>query len=377
MKWKRQQKKKSDDLKSNLLTSFQKILSDLNNENLSKEILKYILIAFKKQVLAKETTKDKKLRKYLRESWGDTYTAANYAYKESFYALNIDAVRKYLDDPIEYMSDLFNNDYAIYSETLVNSILREIEEYYENTKKNLLKGIAEWSAQFDSNQKYQLQLSKFLLYLSVKKTAPENDLSKILVDVKNLFGSVTIEKPVDFCNILKKIIIEGLEDVKTAWDSTERSETKKRLKTYLKVKISFFNRIGCSARCPCCSSKCELPDDDDHTVHQATKHFIPAFAGVRDRDTRYPSLIICAEDEAHDQYLWGKSEDLDFLPIHEFLKKYHPSWLPFPRLEPSDEHITKMRAIWWKLKDELCEKYEMIDNTDPSWGARYGSLIPE
>src|SRR5688572_25369960 len=123
MKWEEQQKKKLDDLKNNLLASYQKVLTDLSNESLCKEILKYILMAFKKQVSAKENTVDQKLRTYLRDCWMDTYTATNYAYKQSFDALNIDEVRKYLDDPTKYMTDLFNADYAIYSDTLVNSIL--------------------------------------------------------------------------------------------------------------------------------------------------------------------------------------------------------------------------------------------------------------
>ena len=124
---------------------------------------KYILIAFKQQRSLKEKTIDHKLIIYLRKGWMDTYTAANYAYKQSFDALNIDAIREYLDDPIEYMSDLFIADYRVYSKTLVDSILREIDEYYENTKESLLKAITEWSTLFDADRTYdQLQLLNFI-----------------------------------------------------------------------------------------------------------------------------------------------------------------------------------------------------------------------
>ncbi|PKY43548.1 hypothetical protein RhiirA4_398886, partial [Rhizophagus irregularis] len=385
IEWENQQKEKLDSLKKDLLLSFQKILTDFSNENLSKEILKYILIAYKQQMSEIEKTVDRKLQIYLRESWTDTYTATNYAYKQSFDALNIDAIREYLNDPIEYMTTLFNSDYEVYKESLANSILREIDEYYKNTKENLLKAVSEWSALFDPEQKYeQLQLSSFLLYLSgksssskeynslrtfmqrkyninMKKTPPEYDFSKILKDVDNLLGSITIEKPVDFCKLLCKSITEG--DIQNIWTDTERHESKERINMYLEIKIGYYNQTGCSARCPLCSSKCELPDDD-HTQHQVTKHLLPGFHGFRGKRTRHPTLIVCTEDEAHD------------LPLTEFLSKYHPSWLPFPRSEPSDEHITKMRAIWYKLKDELCKKHDMVDNTDPSWEFRYGGLIP-
>jgi hypothetical protein len=398
IEWENQQKVKLDNLKESLLLSFQKILTDFSNESLSKEVIKYILIAFKQQMLEIEKTVIQKLQIYLKEGWTDTYTATNHAYKQSFDALNIDAIREYLEDPIEYMNNLFDSDYDIYRKSLVNSTLREIDDYYENTKESLIKAVTEWSALFDPNQKYeQLQLSNLLLYLSgksisfkeynsiktsmqrmfnvnMKKTVSEYDFSKILKDVNKLLGSITIEKPVDFCKLLCKSLVDG--DIQNIWTDTEKFESKERLNDYMEAKIFYWNRIGCSARCPLCSSKCELPDDD-HTQHQVSKHLLPAFSGFRRKATGHPTLFICTEDEAYDNSAWGYSNDSTYLPLTKFLSKYHPSWLPFPRSEPSDEHITKMRAIWWKLKDELCIKYNMIDNTDPSWEFRYGSLIPE
>ncbi|PKK69772.1 hypothetical protein RhiirC2_831283 [Rhizophagus irregularis] len=90
------------------------------------------------------------------------------------------------------------------------------------------------------------------------------DFSKIFKDVDNLLGSVTIEKPVDFCKLLCKSMTEG--DIQNIWTDTERHESKKRMDIYLETKISYYNQIGCSVRCPLCSSKCELPDDG-HTHH--------------------------------------------------------------------------------------------------------------
>ncbi|CAG8497682.1 7066_t:CDS:10 [Funneliformis mosseae] len=355
IEWEKQQKEKLDHLKNNLLSSFQKILTDFSNESLSKEILKFILLAFKQKMAVKGSTIDQKLQYYLRFGWMNTHTATNYAYQQSFDALNINAIQDYLEDPTEYMHDLFNNDYAIYSKSLVDSVVREIEEYI-NIEESLLKAISEWSALFHSDQNYnQLLLSHLIQYLfgnsipskeyqsfrahmqykcniSMKKSVPSHDFSDLLKDVKNLFGSITVEKPVDFCNALKKYLIEGLKDFQT---------------------------------------ECR---------HQVTNHLLPAFNGGRGRITKHPSLIVCTEDEAHDHRLWSYGSDHENsngLALSEFLRKYHPSWLPFPRSEPSDEHVTKMRAIWWRLKDELCERYDMIDNTDPSWGSRYGSLILE
>ncbi|CAI2188056.1 12548_t:CDS:2, partial [Funneliformis geosporum] len=400
LEWEKQQKEKLDHLKNNLLTSFQKILTDFSNESLSKEILKYILIAFKQQMAVKGSTIDQKLQSYLRSCWMDTYTATNYAYKQSFDALNIDAILEYLEDPTDYMHDLFNNDYAIYSNTLVDSMLRGIEEYI-NIEESLLKVISEWSELFDPDQSYnQLLLSHFIQYLFGKsipskeyqsfrilmqskcnipmiKPVPSHDFSDILKDVKNLFGSIKVEKPVEFCNALKKYLTEGLKDIRTEWFVIGKSKAINTIQEHLESSKEFcWDKLGCAARCPLCSSKCELPNDG-HSRHQVTNHLLPAFIGFRGKTTKHPSLIVCTEDEAHDNRLWSYGFNDDKFYLTEFLRKYHPSWLPFPRSEPSDEHLTKMRAVWWKLKDDLCEKYGMIDNTDPSWGSRYGSLIIE
>ncbi|RGB35754.1 hypothetical protein C1646_742083 [Rhizophagus diaphanus] len=401
IKWENKQKEKLDSLKKNLLSSFQKILTDFSNESLSKEVLKYILVAFRQQLDMKEKTIDQKLRTYLKKGWMDTNTAANHAYSQSFGACNINAIREYLKNPTEYMSNLFNTEYDKYSEVLIESVLREIDEYYINIKDSILNGISEWNELFDPNQSYdQLPLSKFFLYLSghsisqeydslrifmqhkynvnIRKPVQKYDLFEILKDSNNLLGSFTIEKPVDFCNLLCKSLIECLTNMQTTWTNTERFIAKEKIRAHLVTKntlMSYWNQLGCSERCPLCSSKCELPDDG-HTQHQVSKHLLPAFTGFHKIKTRFPTLIICTEDEAHNS-TWRCDEDSINLPLAEFLSKYHPSWLPFPRSEPSDEHVAKMRAIWWKLKDELCEEHDMIDNTDPSWGSIYGSLIPE
>ncbi|GBC08887.1 hypothetical protein RclHR1_08460004 [Rhizophagus clarus] len=381
IRWKNKQNEKLNKLKTDLFSSFQKILTDHSNESLSNEVLSYILVAFRQQLEMKEKTIGEKLQNYLKQGWTDTNTAANYAYNQTFGVLDINAIREYLKNPTEYMINLFNNDYNIYSKILVDSTLHEIDDYCKILKGSLIKAVSVWSASFDTNKKHeQSKLSDLLHYLSekyninIENPVPENNLSKILKDVNNLFGSIIIEKPVDFCKLLISLIeIRNIHDI---WTDTDKLESKKRMSKYLKAKITYWNRIGCLARCPLCSSKCELPNDG-HTQHQVTKHLLPAFSGFRGRDTRHPTLIVCTENAAHDEHRWGYYRDSIYLPLTKFLSKYHPSWLPFPRSEPSDEHVAKMRAIWWKLKDELCEKYDMIDNTDPSWEFRYGSLIPE
>ncbi|CAG8449872.1 3791_t:CDS:10 [Funneliformis caledonium] len=382
---------------------FEKILTDCSNESLSKEILKYIVIAIKQQMAVKRNTIDQRLQLYLRKAWMNTHTATNHAYNESFDSLNMNAIQDYLKNPTEYMRDLFNNDYGIYSKNLVDTTLREIEEYI-NIEESLLKAISEWSALFDPNLKYdQLALSHFIQYLfgksitykeyymfrilmqnkcniSLTKSALSHDFFDIFKDVKKLFGSITVEKPVDFCDTFKNHLIDGLKIIRIEWFDTEKSKTIEILQGRLESsKVLFWDKLGCSARCPLCSSKCELPNDG-HSRHHVTNHLLPAFVGFRSRITKHPSLIICTEDEAHDNKSWSyvvNGESTNGLQLNEFLRRYHPSWLPFPRSDPSDKHVTTMRAVWWKLKDELCEKHDMIDNTDPSWGSRYGSLILE
>src|SRR5205823_5648534 len=127
------------------------------------------------------------------------------------------------------------------------------------------------------------------------------------------------------------------------------------------IKGFYQDKIGCSERCPICSSKCELPDNG-HEKHHVTHHLLPAFNGYRDESTKHPTLVVCSEHEIR-KFEWAHpSKDPNKYKLEEFLRKFYPKWLPFSCSEPSDEHITKVRAVWWKLKDELCEKYDMNDN---------------
>ncbi|CAB5362203.1 unnamed protein product [Rhizophagus irregularis] len=426
IKWENQQKENLDNLKKNLLLSFEKNLTNFSNESLSNEVHKYLSIAFKQQISEIEESVDQSLQNYLRESY-----------------------------PTEYMNKIFNSSLSVYIKSLVNSKLCEIDNYCKNTIECLIKAVSELSALFDSAYKEyeQLQLSNFLEMtqrINMKETV---DFSKIFKDVDNLLGSVTIEKPVDFCKLLCKSMTEG--DIQNIWTDTERHESKKRMDIYLETKISYYNQIGCSVRCPLCSSKCELPDDghthhlvvrtgdplirpvllsfssvstnnskylvgskvvpliievpfqhvasffsdnfsldfqpqtfnpvylEDHRIadHRfgplSSSSLLLAFNGFHNLKTKFPILFVCTENVAYESRKWAYGSDSNFLTLTEFLSKYHPSWLPFPRSEPSDEHIKKMRAIWWKLKDELCEKYSMIDNTDPLWKFKYGNLISE
>ncbi|PKC16021.1 hypothetical protein RhiirA5_407520 [Rhizophagus irregularis] len=373
IKWENQQKENLDNLKKDLLLSFEKILTNFSNESLSNEVHKYLSIAFKQQISEIEESVDQSLQNYLRESCANIYTAT---YMQSIDKLQINEIREYLKDPTEYMNKIFNSSLSVYIKSLVNSKLCEIDNYCKNTIECLIKAVSELSALFDSAYKEyeQLQLSNFLEMtqrINMKETV---GFSKIFKDVDNLLGSVTIKKPVDFCKLLCKSMTEG--DIQNIWTDTERHESKKRMDMYLETKISYYNQIGCSVRCPLCSSKCELPDDG-HTHHQVTKHLLPAFNGFHNLKTKFPILFVCTENVAYESRKWAYGSDSNFLTLTEFLSKYHPSWLPFPRSEPSDEHIKKMRAIWWKLKDELCEKYSMIDNTDPLWKFKYGNLISE
>ncbi|CAG8676061.1 interferon-induced very large GTPase 1-like [Rhizophagus irregularis DAOM 181602=DAOM 197198] len=365
IEWENQQKENLDNLKKNLSLLFKKTLANFSYESLSKEVLNYLSIAFKQQISEIEESVDQSLQNYLRESWTDAYTTTNHAYMQSFDVLNINEIREYLRDPIEYMNKIFNSSLSVYIKSLVNSKLCEIDNYYKNTIEGLTNAVSKLSSLFDPSKEYeQLQLSSLFNDLPV-------DFSKILKDVNNLLGSVTIKKPVDFCDLLHK----SLKNIQNIWTDNEKSESKEKMFMYLEAKLVYWNKIGCSARCPLCSSKCELPDDG-HTKHQVSKHLLSAFSGFRDVKTRFPTLIICTEDKSYNSK-WGCDKDSIYLPLTEFLSKYHPSWLPFPRSEPSDEHIKKMRAIWWKLKDELCEEYSMIDNTDPLWKFKYGNLISE
>ncbi|PKK55296.1 hypothetical protein RhiirC2_764663, partial [Rhizophagus irregularis] len=72
--------------------------------------------------------------------------------------------------------------------------------------------------------------------------------------------------------------------------------------------MSYWNQLGCSEKCPLCSSRCELPADDGHTKHQVSKHLLSAFTGFRNIKTRFPTLIICTEDEAYNS-TWGCDKD--------------------------------------------------------------------
>ncbi|CAI2171884.1 18637_t:CDS:10 [Funneliformis geosporum] len=396
--WNDKQQKTLEGLRQNLIISFEKILSYQSGENISKEFTKYIIQAIRPKVDKIENDITQRCKEYIKKSWNDTRTATTNAFDMSFGKLDLAAVNQYLNDPTQYMFNLMKNEFMGFSDMIIYDKLQEVDEMIKYTQDTLLNDLKEWIELFDEKKNYnEFKLSYLLTYLSgnshdyeelthilstkygivLKKKKSSHDFSKILKDVTHLLNSCIVQCPVYSFNTLSKELKEEFQKLYREWNVQEREKVQKILEITVKgLSEILVDKIGCKERCPFCSSKCELPNDG-HEKHYVTNHLFPAFSGVCSEHYRHPILYSCTESAVHENvwnyaYLGPEVYSLD-----EFLKKFHPEWHLFQRSKPNDENIMKMRAVWWKLRQNLCLKNKMIDNTDPSWGSMYESLIPE
>ncbi|CAG8497641.1 7064_t:CDS:10 [Funneliformis mosseae] len=397
-KWNDKQQKNLEGLRQNLIISFEKILSYQSGENISKEFTKYIVQAIRPKVDKIENDITQRCKEYIKKSWNDTRTATTNAFDMSFGKLDLAAVNQYLNDPTQYMLNLMKMEFMVFSDVIIYDKLQEVDETIRYTHETLLNDLKEWMGLFDENKHYdEFKLSYLLTYLSgnshdheeltntlfmkygivLKQKTSSHDFSKILKDVTHLLNSCIVQYPVYFFNTLFNELKEEFQKLYRDWNDQEREKVQKILEsTVIGLSENLLDKIGCKERCPFCSSKCELPNDG-HEKHHVTNHLFPAFYGVCSEHYRHPILFSCTEGAVHEN-VWGYAYlGPELYSLDEFLKKFHPEWHLFQRSEPTDENIVKMRAVWWKLRQTLCLRNKMIDNTDPSWGSLYGSLIPE
>ncbi|KAF0387351.1 von willebrand factor type a domain protein [Gigaspora margarita] len=199
----------------------------------------------------------------------------------------------------------------------------------------------------------------------------------LIEDAICVLGKCIISSPQDFYNVLKKDYDEYVQEFNTQWKTQRAELCKKSLIDCIESsKNSYWNNVkGCQYRCPYCGSKCELAEHESNTNHRASIHLMTCFVGGRIIETHKASLIICNEPKNFNRNYFKGDDYKTGLIFEKFTKKYYPKWWPLlGRKQPDDDQIKQVRAMWLNLKDELCRKYNMKDQTPENWYRDYKYL---
>ncbi|CAG8825169.1 42045_t:CDS:2, partial [Gigaspora margarita] len=338
-KWKDSQQNNLNDLRENLLKSFNNLLNNFSYENISSQFFKTVAKSVEKQIFIQEKYILQVFEKYLNKKWMiEKRNPTRYAYEQSFGSYDIEKTRKYINNPTSFMKELFEKDIDIFKDIKVEERVEEIEK----TVKNALE-----------------------------------KLESLIRDAILVLGKCFIGSPQNFLNALEGEYDKYVKEFNTLWKTVREDHCRKSLKNCIESsKSSYWDKVkGCRHRCPYCGSKCELPEHEPNTNHKASIHFMICFNGFCKRHTKKASLMICNEPENFDQYYYKEGANENGIIFEEYTKKYHQEWWPLlERKEPNDDQITQIRAMWMNLKDELCKKFKMIDDMPINWKDDYDHL---
>ncbi|KAG9286272.1 hypothetical protein G9A89_014258 [Geosiphon pyriformis] len=176
-------------------------------------------------------------------------------------------------------------------------------------------------------------------------------------------GYCRVDRSSPIWDALKRDLAKEFKELEANWERGTNS----RLQTFITstININWSKIEGCTARCPICKAKCELPEGD-HT-HETPTHILAAFGGFYYVGTREACLVVCSEVDARDKGNWWSRFVTSFVPINELMQANQPKWKPLSFGQVQEEKARNMRYIWWHLRKELCEKYNIIDSTPNNW----------
>ncbi|RUS14057.1 hypothetical protein BC937DRAFT_94414 [Endogone sp. FLAS-F59071] len=121
--------------------------------------------------------------------------------------------------------------------------------------------------------------------------------------------------------------------------------------------------IGCCKKCPLCYGKCtELTVG--HQTHRSDVHCMTAFSGCHSSSIKNFVYNICTSRKVH-LGRWAFTFSDIFLPFHEFMEKHYPDWSILV-IEDAQIEI-KNKIHWVKVRQRLCEYYELDDNIPQDW----------
>ncbi|CAG8616581.1 5356_t:CDS:2 [Ambispora leptoticha] len=356
--WRSEQKKKLEALKEELQSSFNNLLLDHSANNLSLELTKHILGKVTESLSTHESTIKDDVENYLQASWVNKFGATHWAHKRSFGNRDHNAVREYLTDLDKFARKIFNEESNPRINTLVNDKIKEIKKKIKDIEAILIAEITNvWSLGAKSNIKAMVEKSR--------GKAAYNYVERF----SSVFGEYIVEDPRKFCVIFKKQLKKKFVELHDIWETEEHLDTTKRriqCRANETIEAKWDTLEGCTARCPCCAAKCEDIKGTNHTHHTST-HVMTAFGGCRTEHTREVTLYICSEQAAHDTRWKYYTTGGKYVELNTLMTLNQPPWQIIVPKPSTDIEISNMRAVWWKLKDEWCKKYGMVDVTPADW----------
>ncbi|CAG8801017.1 3455_t:CDS:2, partial [Gigaspora rosea] len=367
-RWKQKQQKNLKRLNDEMLTLFHNILSNSTYENISYQFYKYISQAVEEKLDAQGDIISEILERYVEAKWIFDKNPTRVAYEKSFGSYDVSKSRQYVDSPTSFMKLLFEDDLEAFKDIKIDMLVEDVEKAIFTSWEELEKSIASWEQHFLSSQNITLK--------QILQRANGMTVKELVENASRLLGKYVIKSPVEFFVVLKDEHNKSLDAFAKHWKENGIFNCKESLRRQISSNKDYYwyKAEGCTHRCPLCGSKCELAKHDPGTHHVASFHLMVCFNGWRDSNTHIAALEICSESAAHDSY-WITCKEKHPLKLEKFMKKHYPDWWPLDQIDPANDQLMQVRAMWMHLKDELCKKWDMKDVTPENWFDAYYHLF--
>ncbi|RNA04921.1 interferon-induced very large GTPase 1-like [Brachionus plicatilis] len=287
-----------------------------------------------------------------------------HAFKMSFETCNYDQVFKYVIDVNRYCKEVcFEN----IKDDLKILILKE-----QIKIKNLYTQFFEFLKNFHLSNEIS-SCCQFFQYL-MDEAKKVNESLAYLFKAKNSIIGTEIKYKDLFVSGFKESIGEFYKQIEiklNIFDEDLDKKCKSQIIDYIDV------YLGCSARCPCCGSKCE--NAKGHEGHHCSNfHLIDGFFRWGEKDTNKVSTYFCWEEIKFNK-VYILLGDKKFENCKEFLEKEHPDWLNDIQnnyknygKNPSNSGNIKFRnqiiRAWMNTRKPLLKIYKRLDKDyDDEW----------
>ncbi|CAG8676276.1 18765_t:CDS:2, partial [Acaulospora morrowiae] len=381
-RWNRSQQDNLEKLCVDLLKCFHDILSNSSYENIATQLFRYVSQSVEITLVIQQQLIREVLKEYSKNHWmSEDRNFTRYAYERSFGTYNVEKSRDYINNPILFMTKLFNEEIDLIKNAKIKRRLEEIKKAMDDALRELGEIISDWQQRVPTTTLYE----NFTLEEIFQKTEIRNDAEpssfesykkisaeNLIEDAIRILGKCAISSPQDFYDILKEEYNKYVTEFQNSWKEKGADDCRKSMVMEVEnFKLSYSDEIiGCRHICP---SKCELPEHEINTNHRASFHLMGCFTGVQAHKTNNAYLLICNEPDNYLYHYIGQNDEE--LLFEEYTKKYYPEWWQLlERKNPDEDQIMQVRAIWMHLKTELCSKFKMVDSTPKHWHRNYYHL---
>ncbi|KAG9295681.1 hypothetical protein G9A89_002999 [Geosiphon pyriformis] len=354
-RWHAEQAKKLQKYKDELQINFRELVKNnfsfhCHSKNFSKHIINQLEIT----LITLQNSVQNDVDEYIKR-WVTKYGATNEAHQRSFGKRDKGAARWYINNQRGYLKHVFNEESKKVLEEIKKKKVRDIIEKIEKTQTSLISLIDEdWCGSSSATLEEIISKHK---HSSISKNVHE------YVENFSFAGSCRISKSSAIWDPLKRDLASEFKLLLENWKRDANSRVESDIKN--NIRVNWDKVEGCPACCPVCKAKCELPQGD-HT-HETSTHILAAFGGYRGEITGQATLVVCSETAARDKHIWWSPLLEKYVGINELMQANQPPWKPMSFDLIQEEQAKNMRYIWWYLRKELCEKYDMIDSTPSDW----------